>query len=176
MIETFKRLIASQFEASLCTLGHCVARCPADLWNAPVAKYPFCQTAFHTLFFADYYLGSDAESLRQQSFHLSNQRLFGDYEQLQQREPEALYDKSQIETYLDFCRGKAVATIAAENEEDLSAPARFARKNFSRAELHVYNIRHIQHHAAQLILRLRLDTDIDIPWIGAGWRDPAPIS
>lgn len=172
MFETFQRLIASQFEASLCTLGHCVARCPSELWNAPVARYPFCQVAFHTLFFTDYYLGPDAPSQLEQPFHLANPALFGDYEQLQQREPESLYEKTQIESYLTFCRKKATQTIAAESEQVLSSPARFARKNFSRAELHVYNIRHIQHHAAQLILRLRLDADVDIPWIGAGWREP----
>lgn len=174
MIRTLQGLLVSQFEASLCTLRHCIARCPDEIWNAPVAKYPFCQTAYHTLFFTDYYLGPDAESLRQQSFHLANQQLFGDYEQLQEREPESLYDKPQIDAYLEFCRDKAVATISAETEEDLAAPAKFARKNFSRAELHIYNIRHIQHHAAQLILRLRLDSDVDIPWIGAGWRDLTP--
>jgi len=175
MIETVKHLIASQFEASLCTLGHCVARCPDELWNARVARYPFCQVAFHTLFFADVYLGLDAESLRRQPFHLANPDLFGDYEQLEDREPVSLYTRPQIETYLDFCRRKARETLAAETADDLAAPARFARRDFSRAELHVYNIRHIQHHAAQLILRLRLDSDVDIPWIGAGWREPAPI-
>jgi len=169
VVETFKQLIASQFEASLGTLGLCAAKCPDDLWNSPVAKYPFCQTAFHTLFFADYYLGSDPESHRRQEFHLANPQLFGDYEQLQEREPVSLYSRQQIEAYLKFCRGKAVATLAAETEQDLCAPARFPRRNFSRAELHVYNIRHIQHHAAQLILRLRLETDVDIPWVGAGW-------
>ena len=40
-----------------------------------------------------------------------------------------------------------------------------------RAELHVYSIRHIQHHAAQLSLRLRLDAGVAIPWIGVGWRE-----
>jgi hypothetical protein len=175
MIETVKQLIVSQFEASLCTLAHCVAKCPDAVWNAPVAKYPFCQVAFHTLFFADFYLGPDAESLRGQSFHLENPVLFGDYEQLQDREPESLYERPQIVTYLDFCRRKAATTIAAETAESLCAPAKFPRRNFSRAELHIYNMRHIQHHAAQMIMRLRLDTDVDIPWIGAGWKDPAPL-
>ena len=173
MIETVKRLLASQFEASLCTLGHCVAQCPDDLWNARVAKHPFCQVAFHTLFFADFYLGPDAESLRRQPFHRANPDFFADYEQLQDREPESLYERPQIEAYLAFCRSKAAATIVAETEESLCAPAKFPRRNFSRAELYVYSIRHIQHHAAQLILRLRLDSDVDIPWIGVGWLDPA---
>lgn len=173
MIETFRRLLTSQFEASLSTVGHCVAKCPAHLWNAPVAKYPFCQVAFHTLFFADVYLGPDPESLRSQPFHLAHPDLFADYEQTQDREPQSLYEKPAIETYLTFCRHKALTALAAETAESLSAPAKFPRRNFSRAELHVYNIRHIQHHAAQLILRLRLDTEIDIPWIGTGWREPA---
>jgi hypothetical protein len=47
----------------------------------------------------------------------------------------------------------------------------FARRTFSRAELYAYNTRHIQHHAAQLSLRLRIDAGVDIPWIGLGWRE-----
>jgi MFS superfamily sulfate permease-like transporter len=38
--------------------------------------------------------------------------------------------------------------------------------------LHVvagYITRHIQHHAAQLILRLRRDFEVDIPWFKSGW-------
>lgn len=174
MIETVKHLIVSQFEASLCTVGHCVARCSDELWNAPVAKYPFCQVAFHTLFFTDYYLCKDEEpsSMRQQPFHLDNPAFFGDYEQLEYREPVSLYKKPQILEYLNFCREKAVATVAAESQADLEAPAKFVRRKCTRAELHVYNMRHIQHHAAQLILRLRLDSDVDIPWIDSGWKIP----
>ena len=47
----------------------------------------------------------------------ANPQLFGDYEQLEDREPVSLYVKPQIETYLAFCRDKAVATMAAETEE-----------------------------------------------------------
>ena len=169
--ETYQQLLASQFEASLCTLGHCLARCPGDLWSARVVLYPFYQVAFHALIFADLYLSADEESFRQQPFHLANRELFRDYEQLEDREPVLFYDRSQLLTYLAFCRSKAVATMAAETFATLSAPARFAGKNFSRGELHLVNIRHLQHHAAQLIMRLRLDANIDIPWIATGWRD-----
>lgn len=167
-----KQLIDNQFQASLSTLAFSVEKCPDSDWNLQVAKYPFCQVAFHTLFFADYYLSPDAETFRTQSFHLANTELFAGYEQLEDREPTSVYTRVQIRTYLKFCREKAKTAIAAETEASLSAPARFARRNFTRAELYVYNMRHIQHHAAQLVLRLRLNTDIDIPWIGSGWREP----
>mgnify|MGYP000311000649 CR=1 FL=1 len=167
-----KALLISQYQASLCTLAHCVARCPEELWHTHVAKYPFCQSAFHTLLFADYYLEPDPETMRQQPFHQENPKLFDDYEQLLDREPVSLYERTQIEEYANFCRFKAVRAISAETEESFAAPSKVTRRKCSRAEVHVYNIRHIQHHAAQLILRLRLDTKIDIPWIGSGWIDP----
>jgi len=126
---------------------------------------------FHTLFYADFYLGQNEESFRCQSFHHANERFFGDYEEFEDRAPQSLYDKSSIKKYMEHCRTKAAQVIAAETADSLNARAGFERRTFSRAELHVYNIRHIQHHAAQLSLRLRLDASQDIPWIGSGWRD-----
>jgi len=172
MIETVRQVLTSQYAASLSTLGHCIAKCPDALWNAPVARYPFCQTAFHALIFADLYLGPDEASFRRQPFHLANAAFFGDYEQLEDREPLSLYERSPLMAYLEFCRGKATSTIAAETPETLASPASFPRRNVFRAELHVINIRHIQHHAAQLTLRLRLASDVEIPWVGQGWNDP----
>jgi hypothetical protein len=104
-----------------------------------------------------------------QPFHQANPDLFGEYEQLEPREPIEIYTREQLGRYLDFCRQKVASVIGAETEAELSAPCRFPRKTFSRAELHVYNLRHVQHHAAQLILRLRLDSEVDVPWVRSGW-------
>ena len=171
MLDTFKQLIASQFEAALCTLNACIDRCPDEMWDERVATYPFSQAVFHTLFYADYYLEQREESFRDQPFHRANQSFFGDYEQLQPRDPMSLYEKAALETYLHFCRDKATSAVAAETTETLQSRAGFERRKCSRAELYVYNIRHIQHHAAQLSLRLRINAQVDIPWFGSGWRD-----
>jgi hypothetical protein len=174
MLDAYKELIAAQYEAGLCTLSHCVERCPDGLWDARVARYPFSQVAFHTLFFTDLYLGSDPDALQDQAFHRANPTLFGDYEQLQDREPVSRYERAQIRMYLEHCRRKAAEVMTAETDATLTALSKFGRRrSFSRAELHVYNIRHVQHHAAQLILRLRLDSAVDIPWVGSGWREIA---
>jgi len=163
-------VLTSQFEAALATLGLCVHAAPERVWNGNVARYPFSQAAFHALFFADVYLGLEPAALKPQPFHQAQPELFGDYEQMEDVEPVGVYTKEQIKLYLVFCREKAVAVLAAETEESLAAMARFGRP-ITRAETHLYNIRHIQHHAAQLILRLRQEADIDIPWIGSGWRE-----
>lgn len=169
MFETLRSLLHHQYEAALCTLNVCVERCPEALWNAPVAHYPFSQVVFHTLFFADVYLETDETSFRNQPFHLENAAFFADYEQLEDREPVSVYDRPSIRRYVQHCREKVGRVLKDETKETLAGPCGFARRNFSRAELHVYNIRHIQHHGAQLILRLRLDSKVDIPWVGSGW-------
>lgn len=171
VLDTLKELLTNQFEAALCTLSACIDECPEAAWDAPVANLAFCQAVFHTLFYADCHLGQNTESLRQQPFHRNNEPFFRDYEELQDRKQELLYDKTSIATYMEFCRNKASEVIAVETADTLCARCGFERLPFSRAELHVYNIRHIQHHAAQLSLRLRLDASTNIPWVKSGWRD-----
>lgn len=171
MLNTMKVLLASQYEAALCTLHTCVVRCPDDAWGMRIGTYKFGQVVFHTLFFADYYVGTNHDALRIQPFHRQHADTFADYEELEDRPPQALHPRSFIIEYLEHCRTKAAAVIAAETAESLGAKADFVRRDFSRAELHVCNIRHIQHHSAQLSLRLRVDRHVDIPWFGSGWRD-----
>jgi hypothetical protein len=171
IVDTLRQLLAKQFEAALCTLNRCIDLCPEANWDAPVANLRFCQAAFHTLFFTDVYLGENPEALRQQAFHRNHPEFFRDYEEMENRAQVLLYDRPSIKRYLAHCRRKATDVLADETEESLNAQADFPRKTFSRAELHVYNIRHIQHHAAQLSLRLRLDARQDVRWVGSGWPD-----
>ena len=173
MIDTFKELIAHQYEASLSTVNLCIVRCPEASWSEPVAKWKFCQAAFHAVFFADLYLhpSDDIEAFKGQPFHVAHGDVFGDYEELEDRPPVRPYGKPFVLTYLQEVRRKARETIARESADVLAGPSGFHWRKCSRAELHVYNIRHIQHHAAQLGLRLRLDAQVDIPWVGHAWKE-----
>jgi hypothetical protein len=173
MLDTLKQLIANEYEASLCMLNHCITRCPDAGWDAPVANLKFCQAAFHTVFFTDLYLqpGDDFEAFKRQPFHAERRDDFGDYEEWQNRPQVRLYERAFVLAYLLHVRGKARETVARESAEVLSGPSGFSWRKCSRAELHVYNMRHVQHHAAQLSLRLRLDHGIDVPWVGHAWKD-----
>jgi hypothetical protein len=173
MRDTLAELLVHQYEASLCTLNFAVVRCPESSWNERVAAWKFCQVAFHTVFFADVYLqpSDDVAALKRQAFHVEHKADFRDYEELEDREQVLFYEKPFVLSYLQNVRGKAREIIGRESADVLAGPSGFHRRNCSRAELHVYNIRHIQHHAAQLILRLRLDTDVDVPWVGHAWID-----
>lgn len=170
MGDLWNNLLCQQYEAALCTLNHCIVSSPDAAWQGSVVNVTFDQAVFHTLFFTDYYLGRRPEDLPQQAYHRQHADFFADYEEMEPRVQVQRYTKESLLDYLQYCRTKAHETLAAESAEDLAAACAFLPKTFSRAELHVYNVRHIQHHAAQLIMRLRMDYQVDTPWFGSGWR------
>ncbi|MEW4562122.1 DinB family protein [Bremerella sp. JC770] len=169
MADLWNDLLHQQYEASLATLNHCLENGPDGAWQGKVVNLTFDQAVFHTLFFTDYYLGKTPDDLKQQAYHRQHADFFGDYEEMEPRVQVQRYRKESLRDYLQFCRTKAKETLAAESAADLAAPCAFPPKDFSRAELHFYNVRHIQHHAAQLIMRLRLDYQVHTPWFGSGW-------
>ena len=171
MLETVRELTRNQFEAAFCTLNSCIDLCPEESWDGPVVNLQFCQVAFHTLLFADLYLAEsgELEPLKQQSFHQENPDFFRDYEEFQDRKQTLLYDRPTTKSYLNFCRQKALKVVASETAESLAGTSGFDWRKCTRAELHVYNARHIFHHCAQLSLRLRQLGQIDVPWFSHGW-------
>ena len=173
MLDTLKELLTHQFDASLSTLNLSVARCSDAIWSERVAKWKFCQAAFHAVFFTDLYLqpGDDLGAFKRQAFHGQHKEVFRDYEELEDRPQVLLYEKPFVLSYLQHVRTKAQETIAREPAEVLAGPSGFHWRHCSRAELHVYSIRHVQHHAAQLSLRLRLDSEVDIPWVSHAWKE-----
>ena len=171
MLETFKTIIASQYEATFCTLNICIDRCSESYWNMRIGNFSFSHVAFHALLFTDLYLSDNEQECRAQSFHLENSTFFNDYDELRADSTETTPDKPAIQRYLQFCRNKAGEVVAAETDESLHAKAGFEWLDCTRAELHLYNIRHLQHHAAHLGLRLRAEANQDIPWVKSGWRE-----
>lgn len=123
MIDIYKSAVVPQYEASFCMLARCVDACPDSLWHQPIGNLKFCQVAFHTLFFADLYLGPNVPALREQPFHRDHAAVFADYEELEPVQQKAVYEKPFILAYVQHCREKAERTIAAETAETLTGPS-----------------------------------------------------
>ncbi len=171
MLHIWKQAIRGQLEAALCTMDDCLARCPDSVWRAPVAKLQFNQAAFHAIFYTDVYLGENLSSLRGQDFHSQNASTFADYEELEDRIQQNTYSRDFLRQYVRHCLQKTRTAVEAETEASLAARCGFERMALSRMELYLSTIRHLQHHAAQLSLRLRLDADELIGWVRTGWRE-----
>jgi hypothetical protein len=162
MMPDLPDLLRSQLLASLEMLGDCLAACPDRAWGEPVAKYPVWLVAYHTLCFADFYLSS-SESAWRPSPDLHPRGI----EELNDEYPSRTFTQHELLRYTEFCRRKAVDSLASETPALLDGPSGFSRLPFSRAELHLYNLRHIQHHTGQLTAFLRR-FGVDIRWAPRG--------
>ena len=122
MLDTFRTLIANQLTASLCKLNTCVVRCPDDLWGQPLVNFPFRHVAYHTLFYADLFLGPNESEFREQTFHQNNSVFFNDYDELSYDSSVTAHSKDAIRRYMAHCRSKVADTIAKETAQSLSGP------------------------------------------------------
>lgn len=169
MIEYTKHILTSQFEAALAMLKQCIEACPEEHWESRVANGTVRWIAYHTLFFLDLYL-----SPSEQEFELRELNLRGGDE----RGSVACLGltKQEILEYVDICRQKISEAIDTETEQSMQGPSGIPWYSISRGELHLVNIRHVQHHAAQLSAFLRRvvpsiqEDKRALPWVRSGWR------
>ena len=146
MEDSLKTILWNQFGASIDMLKNAISACPNELWDSP-QKYWY--TAYHVIFWLDYYLSdTDIEFSPHEPFTLSE---FDPEGML----PERVYNKEELLAYLGFCRKKCHSLIMSLTEE--IAAKRFVNeyRNYSTLEILLYNMRHVQHHAAQLNMLLR---------------------
>jgi hypothetical protein len=163
----YQEIILSQFEAALAMLNECIRKCPPEHWDSPIAKYPFWQVAYHTLCFVDCCLAPSYEAFEcRADLHPAGKA------ELEEEYPSRRFTQDELRRYSAICLEKLRATIAAETRETLERPSGFPWLPFSRAELHLSSIRHVQHHTGQLGALLRR-AGVDTGWVKAGWRENA---
>ena len=148
-----------QFGAAIDMIENAIHACPDPLWNDASKKPQFWYLTFHTLFWLDLYL---SDSLGQfappDPFTLDELEADGDF-------PEQAYTKQDLQRYLDHGRSKCRMLIANLTEERASHRCGFQWVDCTVGELLLYNMRHVQHGAAQLNLILRQETDSAPHWV-----------
>ena len=165
MIDFWRSAIRQQFHAAIDMLGNAIKACPDSVWSGR-GRDAFWYLAFHTLFFLDVYLSSEGES----QFHPPPPF---DRSELEDggAVPESAYGKDVLLGYLEHCRKKLEAVMAGMTEAWIAAPCPFEYRAMSNGELLLYNMRHVQHHAAQLNMRLRRATDSAPKWVSKGGQN-----
>jgi hypothetical protein len=166
-ITVIQSAIGGQYGAALTMLHRCVENAEAGTWLAPVGQFPFWHIAYHTLFFADLYLAPEEKAFEPQEFHRADYQFLGPQSWAPQKKfiADKPYDQQTLAAYLQTCRAKAKQVVAGEADAILAGPSGFSWLPFTRLELHLYNIRHIQHHAGQLGAALRRQGNKGVGWV-----------
>ena len=166
----FKRILKSQYHAALAMVRDAVERCPDDLWTAPGHVSAFWQVAYHTVFFTHLYLHRDESAFGPWTGHqrdVQHQDGLTGPADLKSALPllPNPYSKSDVLAYWQICEDMVDAAV---DSMDLDAPeCGFWWYKVSKLEHQVINLRHAQHHAAQLADRLRTGAGQHVKWVGS---------
>ena len=154
--------IQNQFFAALEMLKNAVVQCPPSHWDDAQSPKKFWHVAYHTLFYTHLYLQTSGESFTAWPKHRAE---YHDMDAASRTAtPLVAYSKEEILEYLAFCRREVAKKTA---NLDLDAESGFSWLPFNKMELQIYNIRHIQHHAAELAEWLGANAGIQLNWVGS---------
>lgn len=159
---TYKRLVTSQFDASFAMLGECIRECPPAKWNGKVGKYAFWHVAYHTLYCTDLYAAkSDKTWKPHKRFHP------GGASDVEDEYPSRVMTKKELLAYLAHVQKLVRASTQRETAASLRGPTGFPWLKFTRAEVSLHNLRHVQHHTGQLSAFLRR-AKVQTKWVKDG--------
>jgi hypothetical protein len=166
---SLRTALKSQYHAALGMLRQTIEQCPDDLWLSTEPKNAYWQVAYHALFFTHVYLLPDEAAFRPWAGHQGDvQHPDGIAGRADSSSSLPLlpkpYTKSEVLAYWSICDAMVDSAL---DTLDLDSPnSGFRWYDMPKLEHQIVNIRHIQHHTAQLADRLRFATDAGTRWIG----------
>jgi hypothetical protein len=159
MDEFMKKLVWQQFGAAIDMLENALQACPDQLWSDRARQPEFWYVTYHTLFWLDVYLSDSVAAFTPPApFTLDEMDVAG-------LMPPRIYTKAELQSYLEHGRNKCRAKIERLTDEQARMRCGFEWVDVSVLELLLYNMRHVQHHAAQLNLMLRQTIDSAPRWV-----------
>ena len=177
MIDLLLTSLRDQHVAANDTLASCVELCPDEAWTDVVGERAFWEVAMHALFFSHLYLtmpGEEPPGPPEWAWYDAcgmGYRMDPPYDAIPDAEMGPAPDCARVLEWARAVTPRLEAALARETEASLAGPSGFDRLPIPRAQLYLYNLRHIQHHAGQLAAVLRR-RDIQVAWFGmnsSGW-------
>ncbi len=157
MDKSIREPLWNQFGASIDMLENAINMCPDDFWDT---EKKFWYNAYHCLFWLDYFLTLEPSTFSPpKPFTLSEFDASGIM-------PERTYAKEELLSYLQASRCKCHQVISSLSMDEIINRRWINEyRNYSVFEILLYNMRHVQHHAAQLNLLLRQNINDAPKWV-----------
>ncbi|RZJ49608.1 MAG: DinB family protein [Flavobacterium sp.] len=165
MDHSIKEILWNQLGASIDMLLNVISSCLDDYF---LTNKRFYFIAFHSTIFLDYYSTISPQdfspllSFTQKELSERPKEAIGDLI------PDEIYSKEEILKYLKQIREKCKRIIFSLTADELNKRFKEGDQpddmDYPILEILLYNMRHTQHHAAQLNMLLRQDLDKHIEW------------
>lgn len=165
MDESIKSIVWNQFGASIDMLINVVSNCPNNFFERNPRFY---YIAFHSTIFLDYYLTIPPSNFVPLLAFTTKEAKDRPKESIGDLIPDKVYDKQEVVDYLTKSREKCSLLIDSLTEERLTERFKEGDEptdmDYSILEILLYNMRHTQHHTAQLNMILRQDFEKHMEW------------
>lgn len=167
--KTITEILVSQYKAGLGMLRKAIEKIPDEQWNSEEYNNPNWQIAYHILWGVKFYLGAKPENYIPFKYAIEGAESLGgasDWENPGEGVVvEGFHSKEDLLAFTDDIESNLEQSIAALSFHENSG---FEWYPYSRLELHINTIRHIQHHTAQIIERLKAKDITGFPWRADG--------
>jgi len=157
-----KNELVWEYNAALKMLLDTVVKCPDELWESVEYENAFWRIAYHALFYTALYLSESPDKFVPWDKHILNYNSLDTVTHDQQ--PiiiNAVYLKNDIIDYAG-CISDSLENMVSDKNNNEQCGFSWIRMN--RLQLHLYNIRHLQHHVGQLTERLHRAGIKGIKW------------
>lgn len=159
MDRVWKKMIWDQFGAAIDTLENALTACPEDLWRDESREPRVWYEVYHALFWLDLHAHGSVDGFAPPPpFNLDELDPAGVL-------PPRAYSKDELRLYLEYGREKCRAAVESMTEEKAMQRCVFGWGEVSFAELCLYSMRHVQHHAARLNQTLRRELGWTPKWV-----------
>jgi hypothetical protein len=157
-----KAEIITEYKGALNMLIDTVNKCPDDLWENDTHKNIYWRIVYHTLFYTAFYLSAGPDEFVPWDEHLPDYHTLGTQTRNGPIVITSTYSKAELLAYADDILNNLDKTVIDGN---LTGSTGFDWIALNRFGLHLYNIRHIQHHTGQLTERLHSVGISGINWL-----------
>ena len=165
MHPSIKEAVWSQFGASIDMLINAISNSPDGYF---LSNRRFYYIAFHSAIFLDYYLTIPPKDFSPLLSFTQTEPENRPAEAIDDLIPDRIYSRQELVDYLKQSREKCRQLIYALTDDKLSERFKEGDEpgdmDYPILEILLYNLRHTQHHTAQLNLLLRQDIDTHMEW------------
>ncbi len=159
------KILESQYKAALGMLRQSLEKVPDTQWNNHEYHNPIWQLAYHTIWGVWFYLSAGPENFTPLHKAIEGAESLGGAEEWENPvegvQVKGYHTKGELIDYISHIEKNLAERIAAL---PLSNDSGFEWYPCTRFELHLNSIRHIQHHTAQIIERLKAKGIEGFPW------------
>lgn len=160
-----KEVLWNQFGASIDMLINAIYSCPDDYFES---NRRFYYIAFHSAIFLDYYSTLPPRDFLPLLSFTQKEPEERPKEAIDDLIPDKIYDKQELVEYLKRTREKCKQIVYALTDDRLLDRFKEGDEphdmDYPILEILLYNLRHTQHHTAQLNMLLRQDFDRHVEW------------